>query len=261
VKTVKRHWREYFIEAGLLAVFMLSACFFTALLEHPASPLASAQLSGSLRRACIGIAMGVTAILLIYSPAGRRSGAHMNPSVTFTFYRLGKIAWQDAVLYGLAQFTGAAAAVWIAAMLFPGFVGHPSVDYVVTEPGPLGVAAAFAAEAAISFVLMFVVLKTSSSPRFGRYTGFCAGLMVATFISIEAPLSGMSMNPARSFGSALVAGHWQAIWLYFLAPTCGMLLAAELYVRQKGREAFLCAKMHHDHRYPCLFCDHHKGRP
>jgi aquaporin Z len=79
--------------------------------------------------------------------------------------------------------------------------------------------------------------------------------MVALFITVEGPLSGMSMNPARTLGSALFARDWTALWVYFIAPPIGMLGAAELYLRQRGREAVFCAKLHHQNGKRCIFCE------
>jgi len=101
--------------------------------------------------------------------------------------------------------------------------------------------------------LMTMVLNVSNTRSINRYTGLFAGLMVATYISFEAPVSGMSMNPARTFSSALLALHFQALWLYFTAPPIGMLLAAELFVRRKGIHQVLCAKYHHENNQRCIF--------
>ncbi|MGH7166316.1 MAG: aquaporin, partial [Nitrospiraceae bacterium] len=101
-----RHWPEYLMEAAGLAVFMISAAVFTTVLEHPASPVRQAITDPVLRRALIGLAMGLTAIGIIYSPWGKQSGAHLNPAVTLTFLRLGKIQVADALFYVLAQFAG-----------------------------------------------------------------------------------------------------------------------------------------------------------
>jgi len=106
IETLKKHWPEYLMEAAGLGIFMISACSFGALLEHPASPIRQAIANSFLRRILMGMAMGLTAISIIYSPWGKQSGAHLNPSVTLTFFRLGKVARWDAVFYVTAQFLG-----------------------------------------------------------------------------------------------------------------------------------------------------------
>ena len=247
-----RHWREYLIEAAALGTFMMSAATMTVLLEHPASPLHQALPEAMTRRLLMGVAMGLTAASIIYSPWGRRSGAHMNPAVTMTFFRLGKINPPDAVAYIGAQFVGGIAGIALASLALPHWISDPAVNYVVTAPGPLGAGAAFAAEAAISFVLMLVVLSASNQTRVAPFTGAIAAVLVAMFITIEAPLSGMSMNPARSLGPDVVGDTWRGLWIYFTAPPFGMLLAAETFVRVRGRLAVRCAKLHHD-QGPCIF--------
>lgn len=236
-----------------LGLFMLSACVFVVWLEHPSSPVRQMLFDPTLRRVLIGIAMGATAIAIIYSPIGQRSGAHFNPAVTLTFLRLGKIAPWDAVFYIIAQFIGGTAGVLLSVWLMGERVADPSVQYAVTVPGVGGIGVAFLAEVLISFVQMSVVLQVSNSQRFARLTGVCAGLMVVAYISIEAPYSGMSMNPARTFASAFPAHLWTAWWVYFTAPPLGMLLAAELYLRQRGLHQVFCAKLHHHNDKRCIF--------
>ena len=141
----------------------------------------------------------------------------------------------------------------IAGVVLGAWLSHPSVEYVVTLPGTYGYRWAFVAEVAITFVLMSVILHVSNSRRFNRYTGLFAGFLVMIYISIEAPISGMSMNPARTLGSAVSAATWTAIWIYFTAPPLGMLLAAEHYVRSRGAARVLCAKLHHENRERCIF--------
>jgi aquaporin Z len=244
---------EYAIEAALLGFFMLSACGFVVLLEHPGSAVRLALPDPFLRRVLMGIAMGITAIGLIYSPWGRQSGAHMNPAVTLAFARLGMIPRRDAALYAAAHFGGGMAGVLIASLLLDGLLADRATNYAATLPGPAGVAVAFSAELAITFGLMWVVLVVSNHPRLAHLTGVCAGALVALYIAVEAPLSGMSMNPARTFGSAVFARDWTALWIYFVAPPLGMLAAAELYLRRQGRGRLFCAKL--CHAEPCLFCE------
>ena len=248
-----QHWPEYTAEAGCLGLFMVSACSFGILLAHPASPLV--QLIGNplALRILMGFAMGATAVALIYSRFGKRSGAHMNPATTLAFFRLGKIESVDAVFYAVAQFVGAILGVGVCGLLYGEWLSHSTVHYVVTQPGRFGEAWAFVAEAAITFVLMSVILHISNRPGINRFTGLVAGALVMIYISVEAPVSGMSMNPARTVGSALPAGDWTAIWIYFTAPTIGMLLAAELYVRWQGAAGVLCAKLHHENEQRCIF--------
>jgi aquaporin Z len=253
VRTLAKHWREYSIEAVCLGAFMVSAAGFATLLQHPASPLSGWTASPVARRVPMGLAMGLTLIALIYSPLGRRSGAHMNPAVTLTFMRLGKVAPPDAAGYILGQFVGAFAGILAAIGLFRGLPAHPSVNYVATIPGPNGVAAAFAAEVAISFGMMLVVLVVSNVPTISRFTGLCAGALVAAYITVEAPLSGMSMNPARTLGPAILAHATSTLWIYVTAPLVGMLLAAQLYVHARGLTHIRCAKMHHPLNAPCIF--------
>jgi len=247
------------MEAAGLGLFMISACAVVALLEHPASPVRQMLSNPFLRRILIGIAMGLTAISIVYSSWGKQSGAHLNPAFTLTFFRLGKVAPWDALWYVIAQFVGGILGVVLAATLLRHFIADPTVNYVVTVPGRFGPGVAFVAEAVISFVLMSVVLRVSNNHTLNRFTGLCAGILVATYITVEAPLSGMSMNPARTFGSALSAQVWTALWIYFIAPPLGMLLAAELYVRWHGAHRVLCAKLHHHNTKRCIFHCRYEG--
>jgi aquaporin Z len=249
------HWPEYAIEAGLLGLFMISACGFTVLLEHPRSPVHLATADPILRRALMGLAMGSTAVALIYSPWGKRSGAHFNPATTLTFFRLGRIPRSDAIAYVAAQFVGGALGVLGASLALGGLIADRAIRFAATLPGPAGVPAAFVAEVVITFVLMCVILRVSNHPTRAHLTGLCAGALVAVYITIEAPLSGMSMNPARTLASALFTRDWTALWIYFTAPPLGMLLAAELYVRRRGSAAVFCAKLHHQHAQRCIFCE------
>jgi aquaporin Z len=250
---VREHWPEYLMEAAGLGLFMISAAVVTTVLEHPGSSLHNLLPDAAARRLLIGLVMGLTAVGLIYSPWGKRSGAHFNPAVTVTFLRLGKIGTVDAVCYVLAQFIGGTVGLLLGAIAIGMAIEHPAVNYVVTVPGNGGVATAFAAEAAISFGLMLVVLLVSNRPMLNAWTGLFAGCLVATYITVEAPLSGMSMNPARTFASALPAHLWTAFWLYLTAPLLGMLLAAECYLRARGAHSVLCAKLHHQNNSRCIF--------
>jgi len=252
-RAVRDHWPEAAMEGLGLGLFMISAGLFGTLLEAPGSPVREAIDDPNVRRALAGLAMGVTAIALIYSPWGTRSGAHLNPAVTLTFLRLGKIAPADAALYVAAQFAGGLAGVTLVQSLLGAPFSAPPVNSVATVPGAGGPAVAFGGEAVISFVLMTFVLWLSNEPRWMRFTGLVAGALVALYITFEGPISGMSMNPARTFASAWPSGIWTAMWVYFTAPLAGMLLAAESYRGLRGLAAVRCAKLHHTHGPRCIF--------
>ena len=251
--SVQRHWPEYLIEAAGLGVFMVSAGMFASLLEHPASPLHVAVPDPLLRRFMMGLAMGGTAAAIIYSPLGQRSGAHINPSVTLTFWRLSKIEPWDAVFYVVAQLAGGLAGMGLAVAVLGGVLAHPNVNFVVTQPGSAGTWVALLAEAIIAFFLMLTVLVTANRPRLNRYTGLAVALLLVVYITFEAPLSGMSLNPARSLASAVPAGMWTGLWVYFVAPVLGMMGAVEVYRMWAGTERVLCAKLHHDNDQRCIF--------
>ncbi len=253
IDTLKGHWPEYVSEAAGLGLFMISACAFTVLLYHPASPVTQGIQNEGVRRMLMGVAMGLTAVALIFSPFGKRSGAHFNPAVTLTYLRLGKIAPWDASFYILFQFIGGILGVLIASVFFRDLVAHSAVNYAVTVPGPNGPTLAFVAELTITFILMTVILTVSNTKRLGRWTGLFAGALIASYICLEAPISGMSMNPARTFGSAFGAHLWTSLWVYFTAPPLGMLLGAEVYKRVKGGKAVACAKLHHHNNTRCIF--------
>ena len=166
----RAHWPEYLIEAAALGMFMVSACVFGVLAGQRGLP------DGFARQVLGGIAMGLTAVAIISSPWGQRSGAHMNPAVTLTFLSLGKIAPWDAVFYIAAQFAGGAGRGAARAAAHRAAAGASAVNYVATVPGPAGPWVAFAAEFAISFLLVAIVLNVSNSRRTARFTPWVAGI-------------------------------------------------------------------------------------
>ena len=259
LSSLRLHWPEYLMEAGLLGSFMISACVFGALYEFPGSPLREAISSDLLRRFLMGLSMGATAIAIIYSPWGKQSGAHINPSVTLTFFRLGKIKPWDAFFYVLAQFAGALAGVFIVAQFLGTALADPAVRYVVTVPGMDGLWVALRAEFLIAAITMMAVLYLSNHHQIHPYTGVAVGILVAAYITVESPLSGMSMNPARTFGSAVSADVWKGFWIYLTAPPLGMLAAAEFYLWRQGKSSVKCCKLHHANDKRCIFCGANGG--
>jgi aquaporin Z len=257
VESLRLHWPEYLMEAAEAGLYLLSACVVATLLWHPASPLQGHLASEAVRRFLMGVAMGATVIGIVLSPWGKQSGAHFNPAVTVTFYRLGKVALWDTVCYCAAQFLGAVAGVAIATLVLQGAPAHKAVRFAATIPGNYGESIAFAAELAISFILMMAVLVTSNHKVLAPYTRYFAAVLVASFIAFESPLSGMSTNPARTFGPALYGNYWHALWIYFIAPPMGMLAAGEVFLLARQGKAPYCAKLDHENEKRCIFC--HSG--
>jgi aquaporin Z len=253
VASRRLHWPEYLMEAGETGLYLFSACAFATLLWHPASPTQRYLLSDSVRRMLMGVAMGTTIIAIVLSPWGKQSGAHFNPAVTFAFYRLRKVASRDALFYCAAQFLGSVAGVALASLVLQGTPAHSAVRYAATVPGIYGDTVAFVAELAISFILMSAILFASNHEVLAPYTHHFAAALVAVYIAFESPVSGMSTNPARTFGPALYAHYWHALWIYFIGPTLGMLAAAEVFFLARGGKTPYCAKLHHHNDKRCIF--------
>jgi aquaporin Z len=259
--SLRHHWPEYLMEAALLGFYMMSAGIFSVLLHTSRSPIGSWVHPRFLRDLLYGAAMGATSIALVYSPWGRRTGAHANSAITLTYWRLGKIKTFDALFYVTAQVAGGALGVAVISLLLGDSFRLAPVRYAVTQPGPKGVWWALTAELAISFVLMSTILATTNRPALARYTGLFTGLLTLLFLTIEVPLSGMSMNPARTLSSAIPGRLWMGVWIYFVGPITGMLLAVEVRKRLLRAPMRACAKLYHDNHVRCIFCGNKLDHP
>jgi aquaporin Z len=248
------HWREYLMEAAELCLLMLSICLSGTLLYNKASPLSA--LSESTRAFLMGSLVGGATLLIIRSSFGRRTGAHFNPALTLTYFFLGRVHRWDALFYVLSQFAGAIIGVLFAHEVLGGRLSAPPVRYVITVPGSYGIVVAFIAEVILSGLMMAVVLFTTNRIHLANWTPFFVALITVLYYSFGSSLSGFSVNPARSFSSALYASAWEGIWIYFLGPCCGMITAALIYIRIFGKHRIYCAKVFHDTESPCPFrCD------
>jgi len=250
MRALREHWPEYLLEALGLAIIMLVSVGVTVFAEV----FLPHQWPNLARRIVEGLAIAGTVITLVYSPLGLRSGAHYNPAVTLTFLTLGRVKRADAAFYVASQFAGAALGILLAGLLLGSPAREPPVMWIVTQPGLYGATVAFAAEFAISFLLMEVVLVTGGSSSLSRFTGVFVGTLVFLYVCFEAPLSGFGMNPARSFASAAASGSWKAFWIYLSAPPAGMLAAAALTRSLRTLPLINCAKLIHDDAYRCIHC-------
>jgi aquaporin Z len=250
----RQEWQEFLIEGWALGCFMISIGLFAMLLEVSSSPLYGWIPNANLRRVLLGASAGITAAALIYSPWGQRSGAHMNPAVTLAFLRLRRITARRALGYVVAQALGGVAGVYLVWIAFGALFGSPPVSFVTTVPRDGAVLAAFIAELSMSALLMATLLASISSRRFAAYTGLMAGFLIFAFISVEAPLSGTSINPARSLASAVAAHEWASFWIYLVAPILGMQLAAGYFIVRGSAGRSCCAKLCHSSTQRCIHC-------
>jgi aquaporin Z len=256
VEAVQLHWREYLMEAAELAALMLCICFAGALFYGGNSPIANLRLTWVVRSSLMGATVAAATFMIMLSPFGRRSGAHINPALTLAYFSVRRIHHWDAISYVLSQFFGAIAGVYVAALLLGRNLSDFPVRYVVTLPGRNGVLFAFVAELMTSFVLMGVVLISSNHRKLARYSPIFVALVTVLYYILSPTIAGYSVNPARSFSSAVFARLWQGIWIYFVAPVLGMVTAASLYTRIVGVGRIYCAKVFHDLYSPCPFDCH-----
>ncbi len=261
---LSERWKIYAYEAAGLGGFLLVVGVVDSVLFAPQSPLDASIPSAALKRLIVGIVAGLYFIGLVYSPWGKESGAHINPSITLAFLRLGKIRVFDAGFYIGAQFVGAVIGAGIFAAVMGSWASSPEVNFIVTAPGKWGWSAAFVAEIGITFSMFLIVLETSSRERLRPYTGLFCGAWLAILILFESPISGTSLNPARSTGSDTIAIEWNNLLLYFVAPPLGAQLAVLAYSLTGRARHVPCAKLsHHSLDHPgtlrCIMKDcHHR---
>jgi aquaporin Z len=230
-----KNWKFYMQEALGLAIFMVSACFFSGILFGKNGFLVT-NFMAPYRQYLLGLMMGLTALYIFYSPFTSPSGSHINPAVTLAFLRVGKIGRWDALFYIIFQFIGGTLAVYFMAFWMGENLTASPLHYVITIPGIYGKTVAAITELIIAFIMMSMVLFTADSKLLKKYSRIFAGILVCLFVIISGPVSGFGMNPARSFASAFPARIWTAFWIYIFAPLAGMLGAAEMYllVRRKN---------------------------
>jgi aquaporin Z len=244
------HVREYGAEIAGTMFMVLIGLSAVALNFGTGSPTAELIPNEAARRLLTGVTFAGAAAAVAYSPLGMRSGGHLNPAVTLAFHRLGKVSARDVIGYIGAQGAGASLGAVAAALIWTNRA--ESVSLGVTGPGPAGRWAAFGVEVAMTFVLMTVILHVVDRVRVARLTPLVAGAVAALFVMLLAPVSGTSLNPARSAGPSVVLPRLTDLWIYLTAPTLGALAAAELFGRIRGRPR--CAKLVHPPRgRPCHF--------
>jgi aquaporin Z len=253
------HWREYLMEAAELGLLMFCICLFGTVLYSSASPVSRLELSFTEKATLMGLGVAATTFLIIRSPFGRRSGAHFNPAITITYFFLGRVHRWDAINYLASHFCGAVAGVFVAHLVLGERLSEVPVSYMITIPGPHVDLIAFVLEFVLSAVLFGVVLFATNRWPLARFSPLIVSVVIVFYYAFCPALSGFSVNPARSFSSAMFAQIWWGIWIYFAGPCLGMLAAAIAYIRRTGSERVYCAKIFHDLQTPCPFnCRFHQ---
>ncbi len=184
----------------------------------------NAYSGGAVTPMGISIVFGGIVMAIIYA-FGPVSGAHINPAVTLAFAVQGAFAWKDVLPYIVSQVAGAIAGSLVLILLFP----DDPTSLGATLPS-IGVWQTFVFEVMLTFMLMLVILLVSTG---AKETGIMAGSAIGMVVLLEAlfagPITGASMNPARSIAPALVSGNLEHLWIYIAAPISGALLAVALW--------------------------------
>ncbi len=230
---------HYLQEALGLGIFMISACFFSAMLFSEKSSWYFFIPGEMMKNILMGLAMGLTALFIFYSPLTTPSGSQINPAVTITFLRLDKMCRYDALFFIIFQFIGGTVAVYIMQLLMGDMLTALPVNFAATVPGKYGTGWAAITEFSIAFITMSMVLYTSDNDKLKKYTRVFAACLVCIWVIVAGPISGFGMNPARTFASALPAHTWTAWWIYMIMPVMGMLSAAEFYLLAKKKSRHL----------------------
>jgi glycerol uptake facilitator-like aquaporin len=194
------------------------------------SPVSRAVPQIEAELVIIGGAVAVLLAALVVSPAGRRSGGHMNPAITLAMWRLGVFPGVSVAPYAVAQLAGSLVGVLAARALWGGVIDSPPVSDAVLQPGPgWSSAALFAVEGGYMLVTVLLTGLFLSQRRLAPLVPALVGLLVGLAIAVFGTLTGGCVNPARQFGPAMVSGNFGFLWVYLVAPTVGGFVAAALW--------------------------------
>jgi aquaporin Z len=216
-------WRLFFAELAGTAMLLLIGLSLVILMFGEGSPLVNYMPNLKLRQVITGFLFGGTGALIAISVLGKESGAHINPAVTMSFWLFKKIDSQKALVYVAAQLIGAV--IGTLPLLLWGQLGR-SISFGATMPGTgYTVSQAILGEAVTTFTMVSLLIIFLGFRQIRPYTPALFPFLYAIMVPLEADISGISTNPARSFGPAVVSGQWDAWWIYWVGPLGGALLA------------------------------------
>ena len=185
--------------------------------------MVDAQAGGAISHVGVGLTFGLVIMVMIYA-TGHISGAHFNPAVTLAFAAVGRFPWRQVPFY----IAGQLAAATLASIMLANILGSVA-DMGATVPAGSATQALWL-EVILAFFLMFVITSVATD---ARAVGYMAGWAIGGIVAVEAifagPISGASMNPARSLAPALVASQYDSLWVYLVGPIAGAALGAFAY--------------------------------
>jgi aquaporin Z len=241
------HWGIWAAEGAATFTLVFGGLSVVCLAFGRGSPAPDLLPWHGVRLLLVGMVFSGLNSLLAVSPLGRLSGAHLNPAVTLAFRSLGRVSNADTAGYVVVQIGGALAGAAALRVAWGG-IGE-SIDGGITLP-TVSPAAAFALEAAMTGLLVAVIVACVSSARLARWTPLVIWPLIAALVWVGGPYTGTSLNPVRSGGPAFVFGNLDSLWLYVVAPVAGAVGIA-LAWRVGAMPQPKTAKLFHDPRYPC----------
>jgi aquaporin Z len=211
---------EFFGTALLLLVGLSIVIFMFG----SGSPMAQLIPEIKVRQVITGFLFGSVGASIALSPIGKLSGAHINPAVTMVFWLFRKIEGRLAITYVLAQLTGAI--IGCLPLLIWGQMGR-SIEFGVTIPGAgYSTQAALLGEVITTFTMVSLLVIFIGFRRIRQFTPYMFPFLYAIMVPLEADISGISTNPARSLGPAVISGEWAGWWIYLIGPMTGAFLAS-----------------------------------
>jgi aquaporin Z len=250
MSTIKSDWKLFLAETigtGLLLFFGLSIVIFN---WGEGSVVADLIPSEPVRRLLTGFTFGIVGCLVTISPVGKYSGAHINPAVTLAFWLRGKMAFGTMTGYIIAQLIGGV--LGTLPLLLWGKQGE-SVQYGITLPGEAGARSAFIGEVIVTACLIIYLYIFIGTKRLRNFTPYGIPILYAILSWLEAPISGCSTNPARSFAPALVAENFRDHWIYWVAPIIGMVIVTLFFRWRRINRVYkmeAARVSYHDHPTP-----------
>ena len=217
------HPQMYAAEFVGTALLVIAGLSVVIALWGKGAPLQGLPISPGARRFLNGVLFGSVGAAIAYSPIGRVSGAHVNPAMSFAFWLHGKLRWRDASCYVVAQLLGAAFGSTV--LLLWGNVGASDAWGAAIPAGRLPFLGAVAGEIVCTFLLVFLIFAFAANPATQAFTPLVNPPLFGVLSWLEAPLSGASANPARSFGPELLGADWRGWWVYWIGPAIGAVLA------------------------------------